>query len=46
MKLSGRALIGAELGALLGVRDIDGWCPESYRYTMGGPPELHSSLMS
>jgi NAD(P)-dependent dehydrogenase (short-subunit alcohol dehydrogenase family) len=46
MKLSGRALIGAELGMLLGVRDIDGCYPESYRYTMGGPPELHSSLIS
>jgi NAD(P)-dependent dehydrogenase (short-subunit alcohol dehydrogenase family) len=44
MKLSGRALIGAELGTLLGVTDIDGSRPLSYRYTMGGPPELHPSL--
>jgi NAD(P)-dependent dehydrogenase (short-subunit alcohol dehydrogenase family) len=44
MKLSGRALIGAELGAVLGVTDIDGAYPLSYRYTMGGPPELHPSL--
>jgi hypothetical protein len=38
---SGRALIGAELGSFLGVTDIDGTHPLSYRYTMGGPPELH-----
>jgi NAD(P)-dependent dehydrogenase (short-subunit alcohol dehydrogenase family) len=41
MQLSGRALIGAELGAFLGVTDVDGSHPLSYRYTMGGPPELH-----
>ena len=46
MKLSGRALIGAELGARLGVTDIDGTVPLSYRYEMGGPPELHMSLVS
>jgi NAD(P)-dependent dehydrogenase (short-subunit alcohol dehydrogenase family) len=46
MKLSGRALIGAELGALPGVTDIDGSAPPSYRYTMGGPPELHPTLTS
>jgi hypothetical protein len=44
MKLSGHALIGAELGAKLGVSDIDGIAPLSYRYEMGGPPELHASL--
>src|SRR6266851_689691 len=44
MKLSGHALIGAELGAKLGVTDIDGIAPASYRYEMGGPPELHVSL--
>lgn len=44
MRLSGRALIGAEIGAFLGVRDIDGSHPVSHRYTMGGPPELHPSL--
>jgi len=44
MKLSGHALIGAELGAKLGVTDIDGIAPLSYRYEMGGPPELHASL--
>ena len=44
MKLSGRALIGAELGADLGVTEIDGSHPLSHRSTMGGPPELHPSL--
>jgi hypothetical protein len=46
MQLSGRALIGAELGVFLGVTDVDGSHPLSDRYTMGGPPELHPSLMS
>jgi NAD(P)-dependent dehydrogenase (short-subunit alcohol dehydrogenase family) len=46
MDYSGRALIGAELGAVLGVTDIDGTHPLSYRYTMGGPPELHRTLMT
>jgi hypothetical protein len=46
MELSGRALIGAELGAKLGVRDIDGSAPKSYRYELGGPPELHATLTS
>jgi NAD(P)-dependent dehydrogenase (short-subunit alcohol dehydrogenase family) len=44
MRLSGRALIGAELGARLGVTDIDGSAPRSYRYEMGGPPDLHESV--
>ncbi|MFL9988497.1 SDR family NAD(P)-dependent oxidoreductase [Paraburkholderia sediminicola] len=44
MALSGRALIGAEIGATLGVTDIDGSRPLSDRYAMGGPPELHRSL--
>ncbi len=44
MTLSGRALIGAELGATLGVTDTDGSRPLSYRYSMGGPPELHRTL--
>jgi hypothetical protein len=41
MTYSGRALIGAELGARLGVTDIDGTVPLSLRYELGGPPELH-----
>jgi NAD(P)-dependent dehydrogenase (short-subunit alcohol dehydrogenase family) len=44
MHYSGRALIGAELGARLGVPDVDGSAPPSLRYELGGPPELHSSL--
>jgi NAD(P)-dependent dehydrogenase (short-subunit alcohol dehydrogenase family) len=44
MALTGRSLIGAELGALLDVSDVDGSRPMSHRYTLGGPPELHSSL--
>jgi hypothetical protein len=46
MDYSGRALIGAELGAILDVTDIDGSRPLSYRYTMGGPPELHRTLIA
>jgi NAD(P)-dependent dehydrogenase (short-subunit alcohol dehydrogenase family) len=41
-----RALIGAELGSFLGVTDIDDTQPLSHRYTMGGPPELHRTLMA
>jgi NAD(P)-dependent dehydrogenase (short-subunit alcohol dehydrogenase family) len=44
MHYSGRALIGAELGARLGVTDVDGGAPLSLRYELGGPPELHASL--
>jgi NAD(P)-dependent dehydrogenase (short-subunit alcohol dehydrogenase family) len=44
MSLSGRSLIGAELGAYLDVTDIDGSRPVSHRYAMGGPHELHRSL--
>jgi NAD(P)-dependent dehydrogenase (short-subunit alcohol dehydrogenase family) len=44
MTYSGRALIGAELGARLGVTDIDGSAPLSLRDTLGAPPELHASL--
>jgi hypothetical protein len=46
MKLTGRALIGAELGVKLGVKDIDGSAPLSHRYELGGPPELHATLAS
>jgi hypothetical protein len=44
MALSGRALIGAELGAYFGVTDIDGTTPRSLRHQLGGPPEPHPSL--
>jgi NAD(P)-dependent dehydrogenase (short-subunit alcohol dehydrogenase family) len=46
MNVSGQALIGAELGKELGVRDLDGSQPVSYRDTLGAPPELHESLKS
>lgn len=45
MELSGRAMIGAELGALLDVVDIDGSRPKSARERLGGPPVLHPSLL-
>jgi len=41
---SGRAMIGAELGAELGVTDLDGSSPRSARHTLGAPPELHPTL--
>lgn len=44
MDYSGRAYIGAELGAWLGVTDIDGTVPRSLRYRLGGPPEPYPSL--
>src|SRR5258705_6444706 len=44
MELSGRTLIGAELGAKLGVSDLDGSAPKSYRSELGGPPELQATL--
>jgi NAD(P)-dependent dehydrogenase (short-subunit alcohol dehydrogenase family) len=44
MALSGRALIGAELGAYFGVTDVAGTMPRSLRYQLGGPPEPHPSL--
>lgn len=37
MALTGQALIGAEQGARLGVMDIDGKQPMSYRDSMGAP---------
>ena len=37
MSLSGQALIGAELGQRLGVKDTDGKQPISYREAMGAP---------
>jgi len=35
--LSGKALIGAELGERYGIRDTDGKQPISYRAMMGAP---------
>jgi hypothetical protein len=45
MAFSGRAVIGAELGAYLDVTDVDGSRPRSRRHVLGGPPELHPSLL-
>jgi NAD(P)-dependent dehydrogenase (short-subunit alcohol dehydrogenase family) len=36
-ELSGKALIGAELGVKYGIKDIDGKQPISYRQSMGAP---------
>jgi NAD(P)-dependent dehydrogenase (short-subunit alcohol dehydrogenase family) len=41
--LSGRALIGAELGARYGIRDTDGKQPISYREMMGAPTNFMRS---
>jgi NAD(P)-dependent dehydrogenase (short-subunit alcohol dehydrogenase family) len=38
-ELSGKALIGAELGVKYGIKDIDGKQPISYRQAMGSPTE-------
>ncbi|WP_326836087.1 SDR family NAD(P)-dependent oxidoreductase [Amycolatopsis rhabdoformis] len=45
MAHSGRTLIGAELGARLGVTDLDGTAPLSRRDELGAPPEPHPSLL-
>lgn len=42
---SGRVLVGAELGAELGVRDIDGSLPVSRRSFLGGPPSYHDAVV-
>jgi NAD(P)-dependent dehydrogenase (short-subunit alcohol dehydrogenase family) len=44
LDLSAQALIGAEIAEELGITDIDGSQPKSFRETMGAPPELHKSL--
>jgi NAD(P)-dependent dehydrogenase (short-subunit alcohol dehydrogenase family) len=44
LSYSGRTLIGAELGAELGVTDIDGSQPTSARDRLGAPPAPHPSL--
>jgi NAD(P)-dependent dehydrogenase (short-subunit alcohol dehydrogenase family) len=46
MSVSGQALIGAEVGKKMGITDIDGSEPLSYRNTLGAPPALHNSLMN
>jgi NAD(P)-dependent dehydrogenase (short-subunit alcohol dehydrogenase family) len=39
-KLSGQALIGAELGEQYGIADLDGKRPVSFRQTMGAPAQM------
>lgn len=46
MALSGKALIGAELGQKYGIRDINGKQPPSYRETMGAPREVHPAVFT
>ena len=45
LELSGRALIGAELGAFLNVEDVDGERPRSRRVFLGDPPRHHSAVI-
>jgi len=46
LEYSGRTMIGAELGAELGVTDVDGSAPASARDRLGAPREPHPSLMA
>jgi NAD(P)-dependent dehydrogenase (short-subunit alcohol dehydrogenase family) len=45
LELSGQVLIGAELGARLGVQDIDGAQPRSRRPLLGDPPAYHPAVV-
>ena len=45
MELSGRTLIGAELGEELGVTDKGGRKPPSYRTMLGAPPEPNPAVV-
>lgn len=45
MELSGRTLIGAELGEELGVTDEGGRRPPSYRAMLGSPPEPNPAVV-
>lgn len=45
MELSGRTLIGAELGEDLGVTDEGGRKPPSYRAMLGSPPEPNPAVV-
>ncbi|MEV5647356.1 SDR family NAD(P)-dependent oxidoreductase [Nocardia sp. NPDC052254] len=45
MRRSGRVLIGAELGAELGVRDTDGRQPPSHRPFLGDPPAFAAAVV-
>ncbi|MEU6744901.1 SDR family NAD(P)-dependent oxidoreductase [Spirillospora sp. NPDC046719] len=45
MKWTGRVLIGAEIGAELGVTDVDGSRPRSHRAMLGDPPEFNPAVV-
>ncbi|CBL46294.1 Short-chain dehydrogenase/reductase SDR [gamma proteobacterium HdN1] len=45
MERSGQALIGAEIGLTLGVKDIDGKQPHSHRDMLGGPVPFHPAVV-
>lgn len=45
MSWSGRVLIGAELGAELGVLDVDGKAPTSHRHWLGDPPAFSDAVV-
>lgn len=45
MGYSGRVLVGAELGAELGVEDVDGRTPASRRPLLGDPPTFSSAVV-
>ncbi|HET8708545.1 MAG TPA: SDR family NAD(P)-dependent oxidoreductase [Pseudomonadales bacterium] len=45
MERSGQALIGAEIGLTLGVKDIDGKQPHSHRDMLGGPISFNPAVV-
>ncbi|MBT2269875.1 SDR family NAD(P)-dependent oxidoreductase [Rhodococcus erythropolis] len=45
MKRSGNVLIGAEIGAELGVRDLQGQQPPSHRPFLGNPPAFSDAVI-
>jgi NAD(P)-dependent dehydrogenase (short-subunit alcohol dehydrogenase family) len=45
MSRSGQVLIGAEIGAELGVTDVDGSRPRSHRETLGDPPTYNPAIV-
>jgi NAD(P)-dependent dehydrogenase (short-subunit alcohol dehydrogenase family) len=45
MRRSGHVLISAELGAELGVRDVDGSAPVSHREALGSPPQYAPAVV-
>ena len=45
MELSGRTLIGAELGEELDVTDDGGRKPPSYRAMLGSPPDPNHAVV-